>query len=50
LSATICTAHDPQQTAIIHATRPLAPTERAAFLEDLLAGRNEIGDGELPAY
>jgi hypothetical protein len=39
-----------QQTAIIHATRPLAPVERGAFLTALethLAGRSEIGDGEL---
>ena len=36
--------------AVIHATRPLAPTECGAFLtalQGLLAGRSEIGDGEL---
>ena len=39
-----------QSIAIIHAARPLQPTERAAFLtalETLLAGRSDIGDGEL---
>ena len=39
-----------QVLAVIHATRPLQPQERVAFtnaLETLLAGRHEIGDGEL---
>jgi Flp pilus assembly protein TadD len=41
---------DAQELAVIHATRPLQARERAAFLaalEALLAGRNEIRDGEL---
>jgi hypothetical protein len=44
------TLTDPQQLAVIHATRPLAPTERAAFtnaLAAMLAGRHDVGDGEL---
>ena len=44
------TLTDAQQTAIIRATRPLQPAERAAFLAALVAlfaDRNEIGDGEL---
>ena len=39
-----------QTLAIINATRPLQPQERVSFmtaLETLLAGRHEIGDGEL---
>ena len=41
---------EPQTLAIIHASRPLAPVERGAFLtalQGLLAGRHDIGDGEL---
>ena len=41
---------EPQTLAIINATRPLQPQERVSFmmaLETLLAGRHEIGDGEL---
>ena len=41
---------DQQQLAIVSAVRPLQPHEEAAFLvqlKALLAGRNEIGDGEL---
>jgi hypothetical protein len=41
---------EPQTLAIIHASRPLAPTERGAFLEALqsqLAKHSEIGDGQL---
>ena len=44
------TLTDAQTDAIIHATRPLQPSERAAFLAALVAlfaDRNEIGDGEL---
>ena len=44
------TITDAQTSAITHATRPLQPSERAAFLEaleTLLAGHDEIGDGEL---
>jgi hypothetical protein len=41
---------DAQATAIVHATRPLQATERAAFLaalEVIFAGRSDVGDGEL---
>jgi len=41
---------DPQALAVIHATRPLQEHEQVAFLaalKALLAGRDEIGDGEL---
>ena len=41
---------EPQTLAIINATRPLQEHERAALLTELitqLAGRHEIGDGEL---
>ena len=41
---------EPQTVAIIHAIRPLQNHERAALLTELitqLAGRNEVGDGEL---
>ena len=41
---------EPQTIAIIHATGPLQERERAALLTELitlLAGRHEIGDGEL---
>ena len=39
-----------QVIAVIHATRPLQPNERTAFLtalETLLVDRSDIGDGEL---
>ena len=39
-----------QEIAVIHAAHPLQPQERAAFLDELktrLAGRSEVGDGEL---
>lgn len=39
-----------QSLAIINAARPLQPAERTAFtnaLAALLAGRHEMGDGEL---
>ena len=35
---------------MVNATRPLAPTERTAFLNALethFAGRTDVGDGEL---
>jgi hypothetical protein len=41
---------DEQELAVIHATRPLQANERMTFmnaLEALLAGRHEVGDGEL---
>jgi len=41
---------EPQTIAIIHATRPLQPEERSAFLAALttwLADRADVGDGEL---
>ena len=41
---------EPQRVAIAHAARPLQGLERRAFLnelEELFAGRTEIGDGEL---
>ena len=44
------TLTDAQTDAITFATRPLQPSERAAFLAALVAlfaDRNEIGDGEL---
>ena len=39
-----------QEIAVIYASRPLQPQERAAFLDELkarLANRSEVGDGEL---
>jgi hypothetical protein len=39
-----------QSLAVIHATRPLAPIVRTAFLtalQGMLAGRSEIGEGGL---
>jgi hypothetical protein len=50
LGPNVITLTDKQTDAIIHATRPLQPSERAAFLAALVAlfaDRNEIGDGEL---
>jgi hypothetical protein len=44
------TLTEPQQIAVIHASRPLEPNERTAFLTELtaqLAGHHEIGDGQL---
>ena len=41
---------EPQSLAIIHASRPLQPQDRAKFLDELqgrLIDRSEIGDGEL---
>ena len=45
-------AHGGTKLAIIHATRPLQPTERTAFLAALGAvfhGRHDVGDGECGA-
>ena len=46
----IVTLTEPQVIAVIHASRPLQPNERGAFLtalQGLLAGRHDVGDGEL---
>ena len=44
------TLSDKQQLAVINVTRPLQAGKKTAFLtalQDQLAGRTEVGDGEL---